>query len=341
FLEEVAEDLCTVCSHRFAGDFVLSGWKAKGPPISFPQEAGSHGGPGFTETHAFALVPRSAPLLPRGESPVRHGDLRAAALEHLRRLPRRKRRFATENGTRTFRVMSYNVHSCIGTDGKLDPARIAKVIAAYNPDVIALQELDVGRARTQHLDQAQEIARDLEMDFHFHPALEIIEERYGDAVLSRLPMKLLHAGPLPTTSGRRQREPRGALLVELEFNKTAIRCLNTHLGLSPAERLRQAEALLGDEWLGRSQQPTIICGDLNASAGSRVYTLFAGRFEDAQLCVADRRRVATWSSTLPVRRIDYIFVSEHFEVVQCFAPRNSSTRVASDHLPVIADVTLR
>ncbi|MFH1602659.1 MAG: endonuclease/exonuclease/phosphatase family protein [Pseudomonadota bacterium] len=67
--------------------------------------------------------------------------------------------------------MTYNVHSCIGMDGKLAPERIARVIARCAPDIVALQELDVGRARTAGADQAHLIAHYLEMDFHFHPAL--------------------------------------------------------------------------------------------------------------------------------------------------------------------------
>jgi len=46
------------------------------------------------------------------------------------------------------RIMTYNVHRCVGVDGRADPRRIAEVIAAYQPDIVALQELDVGRLRT-------------------------------------------------------------------------------------------------------------------------------------------------------------------------------------------------
>ncbi|NIQ00827.1 MAG: EEP domain-containing protein, partial [Nitrospinaceae bacterium] len=107
--------------------------------------------------------------------------------------------------------MSYNVHSCLGMDGKLSPSRIARIIAHYDPDIVCLQELDVGRLRTGSVDQAHFIARELEMEFHFFPALEVEEELYGDAILSRYPMHLVRAGRLPSSSGITPMEPRGAL----------------------------------------------------------------------------------------------------------------------------------
>src|SRR4026209_2834843 len=103
--------------------------------------------------------------------------------------------------------MTYNVHRCVGADGRADPRRIADVIAACQPDMVALQELDVRRLRTGGIDQAHAIAHPLGMRVHFHPALLFEEELYGDAILTALPMRLMKAGPLPGSVGF---EPRGA-----------------------------------------------------------------------------------------------------------------------------------
>jgi endonuclease/exonuclease/phosphatase family metal-dependent hydrolase len=67
------------------------------------------------------------------------------------------------------RIMTYNVHSCRGTDGKLDVGRIAAVIAQSRPDIVALQEVDVRRTRTGSVDQAHAIAERLGMHFHLTP----------------------------------------------------------------------------------------------------------------------------------------------------------------------------
>ena len=98
---------------------------------------------------------------------------------------------------KTFRLMTYNVHRCVGTDRKLDVERVAEVIAAERPDVVALQELDVGRARTQSVDQAHRLAELLKMSFHFHPAMAVEEELYGDAILTALPERRIKAQGLP------------------------------------------------------------------------------------------------------------------------------------------------
>ncbi len=156
------------------------------------------------------------------------------------------------------RIVTYNVHSCIGTDRRLDPARIADVLASLEPDVVALQELDVGRRRTGGIDQAFAIAEAMKMASHFHPALLVREEKYGDAILTSLPSRLVKAGPLPSVG-----EPRGALWLEVMVGEQPVHIFNTHFGLRRTERIRQAEALTGPDWIGAAQQiggPIVLAG---------------------------------------------------------------------------------
>jgi endonuclease/exonuclease/phosphatase family metal-dependent hydrolase len=238
--------------------------------------------------------------------------------------------------------MTYNVHGCIGTDAQLDENRIADVIATFQPDVVALQELDVARARSRGADQARILADRLKMKFYFHPALSHLSEHYGDAILSRLPMTLVKKGILPTTTSRLAFEPRGALLVRLEVAGQPVYFLNTHLGLSWDERLAQAKALLGPEWMGQpeGQSRFILCGDLNAIPGSRVYRTFIRQLRDVQSWTFQTWPRATFPSRLPMLRLDYIFINEGLTVQSVQVPNNSLTRHASDHLPLIADLLL-
>ena len=111
------------------------------------------------------------------------------------------------------RILTYNVHRCLGTDGRLSPERIADVIAAYEPDVVALQELDVGRLRSGGVDQAHAIARALGMHVHFHASLRVLEEQYGNAILTHRPSQLVKAEALPGWARRPSLEPRVALQV--------------------------------------------------------------------------------------------------------------------------------
>ena len=140
------------------------------------------------------------------------------------------------------RILTYNVHRCVGTDRRLDLGRIAAVIGAERPDIVALQEVDVGRARTGGVDQAQAIAARLGMSFRFHAALKVEEELYGDAILTALPERLIRAGPLPGHPDLARLEPRGALWVAIEVDGVELQVLNTHLGLVPREQALQAAA---------------------------------------------------------------------------------------------------
>jgi endonuclease/exonuclease/phosphatase family metal-dependent hydrolase len=246
------------------------------------------------------------------------------------------------------RILTYNVHSCRGTDGRLSPERIAAVIAGARPDVVALQELDAGRARTGGLDQAHAIARSLGMRFHFHPALRVEEERYGDAVLSALPMRLVKAGPLPGLPNRPGLEPRGALWVAVDLGGGAeLQVVNTHLGLLARERLAQAAALLGEEWLGHPDcrgRPAVLLGDFNAVSRSPAYRLLAGRLRDAQVVAAVRpgqRPRPTFPARWPVLRLDHVFLGEGVDASRAEVRRGLVERAASDHLPLVVDVSVR
>jgi endonuclease/exonuclease/phosphatase family metal-dependent hydrolase len=239
-------------------------------------------------------------------------------------------------GTR-LRIATYNVHSCFGTDRKLDPARIAEVLAECEADIVALQEVDVARARSGGVDQAHMIANHLRMVSHFHPALHLEEERYGDALLTALPTRLVKAGPLPSLG-----EPRGALWVEVPVDEVKLQIFVTHLGLRGAERVRQTEALLGPGWLG-AEMPTearvVVAGDLNAVSRSASYRMLARRLKDVQLETAGRAR-ATFPSRLPLLRIDHLFVGEHIAVRRAFVHDSPLARRASDHLPLCADLEI-
>jgi endonuclease/exonuclease/phosphatase family metal-dependent hydrolase len=239
------------------------------------------------------------------------------------------------------RMMTYNAHSCVGTDGELSHLRIAEVIAAYDPDIVALQELDLARMRSGRIDQAAVIAEHLKMKFHFHPALRVKEEMYGDAILSKWPLLVRHAGALPTVTARLAFEPRGALWVTAECADHQVQVINTHLGLSRRERAAQVQALLGSGWLAHAdcQAPVVLCGDFNALPRSSVHRAFRQVLRDAALHVKAPRR-ATFPSRFPLLRLDYIFVSSGITVLEVQTPRTALTRVASDHLPVIADLEL-
>lgn len=242
---------------------------------------------------------------------------------------------AAVQDAKLIKVLTYNVHSCIGTDRRLDPQRVADVIAASGADIIALQELDVGRRRTGGIDQAHLIATLLKMEAHFHPALHVEEEKYGDAILTALPTKLMRAGPLPSVG-----ETRGAIWLQVISNGLQFNVLNTHLGLRGIDRSRQVATLLGRDWISSPEfqaAPAIICGDLNAIPLSPAYRMLARQFRDVQLLAGGKPR-PTYPSRLPVLRIDHVFVSEGLGVRRVAALADPLARRASDHLPLLAEI---
>jgi endonuclease/exonuclease/phosphatase family metal-dependent hydrolase len=240
--------------------------------------------------------------------------------------------------------MTYNVHGCVGVDRRLDVGRVSAMIAHCRPDVVALQELDVGRARSGHVDQAREIAGRLGMAAHFNCAFRVEEEQYGDAILTRLPHRLVRAGPLPTLP-RSRLERRGALWVAVELAPgRELQVINTHLGLVPLEQRAQVSELLGPNWLGHPafRPPAVLMGDFNATGRYPAYRRLADRLQDVQRTPEGGRRggrtVRTFPSRLPMLRLDHVFATPELEVADVHTPLTASARVASDHLPLVVQL---
>ena len=239
------------------------------------------------------------------------------------------------------RLITYNVHRCVGVDRRLDVGRIADVLAEHEPDIICLQELDVGRARTGHVDQARTIADRLSMNLRFHPAMAVETELYGDAILTRRPEQLVKVGALPTVAGVPGLEPRGALWSRIDIDGTPLNVLNTHLGLVPREQRLQAAALAGRDWVGACEGATILTGDFNATSLTRPYQTLCGRLADAQRILGLKPSVKTFPSTFPAIRIDHLFVSPEVKPVRVFAPQSPLVKAASDHLPLVFDFEIQ
>jgi endonuclease/exonuclease/phosphatase family metal-dependent hydrolase len=337
--EEIARDCALWLAHPDAGDLVLVGWSPWGPPWTFAPENGAHGGFGPEETRGFALLPPATRLPPGTETFIRPGALRAAALHHLGRVQLPAwRAFARRESP--LRVMSYNTHGCSGTDGRVSPRRIARVIREQMPDIVALQELDLGRRRSRAEDQAAIIAKETGMHAVFCPTVTRGSEHYGHALLSLWPIQIIRRARLPNDPNGWWDEPRAAIWACVEVAGRAINVVTTHLGLGVKERELQMRALLGPDWLGPviDAEPVLLCGDFNFLPGSLPYRLATERLRDLQLLGEDTRPVNTFSSLQPVVRIDHMFVSSHFERLAVTAIRNDLTRVASDHLPLVGDL---
>ncbi|MEJ2690058.1 MAG: endonuclease/exonuclease/phosphatase family protein, partial [Deltaproteobacteria bacterium] len=120
--------------------------------------------------------------------------------------------------------------------------------------------------------------------------------------------------------------------------------INTHLGLTARERRRQLNCLLGSNWLGGrgriGKEPILVCGDFNAGPRSPVYRRLNTRLSDVR-AGALSKLPATFSSVRPLLHLDHIFHSDHFKVTDVQVRRTTDCRLASDHLPLFAELEVQ
>ncbi len=239
--------------------------------------------------------------------------------------------------------MTYNIHSCVGMDKKVNPERIAGVIGDLAPDIVALQEVDNGIPRTHHQDQAQLLAEMLNMEAFFFPVVRNGRQKYGLAVLSRFKCIDIHYDWLPTLYPKLKLnlQKRGCMRLTFQTPAGPVLFFNTHLGLYRLERRLQIRTLMGKDWLAALPPETaiIFCGDLNAGPLSPVYLRLSRLLSDIQKGLKNHASPrATFPTRRPLLRIDHMFVSKNFKILDVQVPRTIDTRLASDHLPVFCSI---
>jgi len=237
------------------------------------------------------------------------------------------------------RLLTYNIHGGIGIDGRYDLERIAAVLGEEAPDIVALQELECGVARSRFHNQAVEIGERLGMSSTFCATRAAGQGRAGLAILSRY-----HA--LGTQhydlTYKTRREPRSCLRVDLQMELgTQLHVFNCHLGLATQERLFQRRRMLSDAILLSEElhHPVVIMGDFNDKPVSVVHGELRRHFVDA-FTAAGREDATTFQFGLLRLRLDHIYVSSAVRVLDCRVRRSGHARVASDHRPLFACVEI-
>lgn len=236
----------------------------------------------------------------------------------------------------TIRVLTYNIHHGVGLDEKLDLARIAALIKEQNADIVALQEVDRGVERTAKRDLAAELGELTGMNIFFGPNIRHQGGDYGNAVLTRFPIKLKRNSPLTMVGPGEQR---GVIQLLLDVHGTDVLFLNTHLDSrkDDAERILSADELTQLVAAAAEKTPVIVCGDFNAVPASKAYAKMKTVLADAWE-LAGKGFGFTIPVENPRRRIDYIWISKAtIEPVQMKVLRST----ASDHLPLLGEFRLR
>ena len=235
------------------------------------------------------------------------------------------------------RVLTYNIHKCIGgLDGRYLPDRIAEVIRHYDPDVAFLQEVDHGVKRSQHHDQADHLAKLLGYRHHAHvPNVRVPGGGwYGNALLSKFPLGLVSAIDLTLPPKKTRSALHARCRMRLGHVTRTVHLIGAHLGLSGLERRHQLKMLMSSAEFLRIHEraPVIFAGDFNdvwGTLGARV--LGPAGFRALRL-------PRTFPAYAPLRPIDGIHVRGSIEILETRAARLELARVASDHLPLIAEL---
>ncbi len=270
----------------------------------------------------------------------------------------------------SLRVMTYNAHhgagndDCVtaapapgeiaGPDCALDLARIANVIKAEEPDIVSVQELDRFWARSAGADQPEELAALLKMDYRFganliHPP-DIhahVEHEFGVATFTRFPIISSENYLLPN---RDEMEQRGLLDTRLQVPGVGeIAVLNTHLQVGmgsnreAASLLRMEQIRVISNYVSRLDVPVILSGDFNTTPeAGEIDLLFGGKagLREAWALAGEGvgDTIFAGAGGEPVARIDYIFASRDFNVLTAEVIDTETSRMASDHFPVVADL---
>jgi endonuclease/exonuclease/phosphatase family metal-dependent hydrolase len=233
----------------------------------------------------------------------------------------------------TIRVATYNIHRCRGLDGRTSPARIADVIASVNADVVALQEvIGAGPSSAGH---AEELGALLGMGWVLAPARQLRGRLFGNAVLSRFPIRHHVQYDLSWKTC----EPRCCQRVEVAIAGGTLHVYNVHLGTAFLERRHQAERLGAIVHDRRVESPKLVLGDFNEWTKGLVSRILGSQLQGVDLRHHLRRR-RTYPGVFPVLHLDHIYYEGNVEVLKVEWPRTRRTLIASDHLPLVAELGL-
>lgn len=229
-------------------------------------------------------------------------------------------------------LVSYNIHSGIGVDKKFDLDRICGVLGEIEPDVVAMQEVGDFRGVTAREDHAEYLAEKTGLHVAFGPNVVKSGRRYGNAVLSRLPILKSRNYDISV----RNREPRGALRCDLDVGEGRplhVFCL--HLGLAASERREQEALILTSDILRDAARvdPLVLCGDFNYWGRGAVPPLVRHALRDVghELAVPAR----TFHARFPFLRLDRMFVDGGVQPLSLRVHRTPLSAAASDHLPLV------
>jgi endonuclease/exonuclease/phosphatase family metal-dependent hydrolase len=223
----------------------------------------------------------------------------------------------------TVRIMTWNIHGAFGRNPRFDLARVAALIRRWDPDVVALQEVDSRRALADATDPFEFLTGAVGLYGIGAKSLTSKDGDYGQMLISRWPLEQHEIRDISYP----EREPRRAIRADITTPAGSLTVIATHLGLSIRERHSQARVLTK---LAAGEGPTVVAGDFNDWFWPGSVRAVLSRV------LGGRTRARTFPSRLPIFRFDRIYCRPREALVRSFIDKEA--RALSDHLPVIADV---
>ncbi len=231
------------------------------------------------------------------------------------------------------RVVTYNVHRCRGMDRRTLPERVAAVLASIDADIIALQEVvGPGPSGGGH---AELIGASLGMGWVMASARHLRGHQFGNVVLSRFPI----INHLQHNLSWKTSEPRCLQRVDVSVQGHTLHLYNVHLGTALLERRYQAQRLATIVSQKHSGGAQLVLGDFNEWMRGLTTTLLSSKLRSVDLRNYLKRRF-TYPGFFPILHLDHIYYTGHLEITSVELPRTRLSLVASDHLPLVADVKI-
>lgn len=225
------------------------------------------------------------------------------------------------------RVATYNIHAAVGTDRRCRPERIAAVLREVDAELVALQEVDARRCGFDVLPYLAKHA-----GYPYWSAGTTMKRRggdFGNALLSRRP--IIESRLIDLSVARY--EPRVAIEAAVEFDTLGpVRVIATHFGLSAAERREQVKRLLEQLRADWRPRPTLLLGDLNE------WSIWGKPLKWLHEHFGEAKAPASFPSRWPLLSLDRIWCEPLEWPRAVRAHRSKLSRVASDHLPIVADI---
>lgn len=229
------------------------------------------------------------------------------------------------------RVMTYNIRHGLGLDRVLKLERIAAVINDFDPDVVVLNEVDMGTARSNGLRDMDRLAELTGLHGYFGRSIDFDGGEYGNGLLSRQPI----SGELQVwdISNEMSNEDRSVFRAVIPTPDDTLQVFGTHLGLDEAERVLQVRFLDSLLVAYGGSFPTILAGDFNFQDQSEEYEIITRRLPDTYAFLG-LHTVKTYPVPAPEKRIDFIFASLDWSGLQAVPPHIAVVDTASDHYPL-------